>query len=99
MTSPANAAPMAQGGIGLAGLGAITTAFGQYNQGESTSAMYGYQAGMADYNAKIDRQNADYTLAAGDGAVQKLGMGQRFQAGKIVASQAASGVDVGSGSA
>ena len=99
MTSPANAAGMGQAGIGLAGIGAVTNAYGTYESGQAQSKMYGYQAGLAQYNAQIDKQNADYAMAAGEQSAAKYGMGARFQAGKIVAAQSASGIAIGGGSA
>jgi hypothetical protein len=61
--------------------------------------MYNYQAGVAQINAGIDKQNAEYALNQGEqqSVIEGLKAGQ--QAGAIRAAQGASGVDVNSGSA
>jgi hypothetical protein len=61
--------------------------------------MYGYQAGVAELNSQIAQQNANYASQEGELQAAKYGIGARQQAGHIVAAQASSGLDVGSGSA
>lgn len=79
--------------------GGVLSAFGANAEGKSQKAMYGYQAQVARLNAAIDRQNAEWELAKGDREAVQYGMkaGQQFAA--IRTQQAASGLDVNSGSA
>lgn len=60
--------------------------------------MYNYQAGVAQMNAQIAKQNADYATAAGEVTAQESGMQTRFKIGETVAQQGAGGLAVGSGS-
>jgi hypothetical protein len=60
--------------------------------------MFNYQAGLSQLRAKIDKQNADYAFAAGETEAQRFGMQARERMGAITAHQAASGIDLGSGS-
>src|SRR5262249_6943228 len=53
-------------------------------------------AAVARINEQIAKQNADYERAVGEVQAQEVGMKGRFQAGKIVTSQAASGFSVAS---
>lgn len=86
-------------GIAAAAGGAVVSAFGNYMQGQDTAAMYNYRAGVAQTNAMIEKQNADYAIQAGEVKAQQEGMKVRAQVGQIRADQGASGLDVGSGSA
>jgi hypothetical protein len=85
--------------IGSSAGGSVLSAFGALGEGKSQSAMYGYQAQVARLNAQIDRQNAEWELAKGDTEALQYGMkaGQQFAA--IRTGQAASNLDVNSGSA
>lgn len=85
------------GGASL--LGGLITAGGTLAKGASDQAMYTYQAGVAQLNAKIDKQNADYTETAGGTAGYQSGLKTGAIVGTQKADQGASGVDVGSGSA
>lgn len=94
------ASPAAVGGVGIGatGAGSLLSAFGAYKQGQSTSAMYGYQAGMATLNSKIALQNADYASQQGEQQAVIEGRKGAQQLGAIKANQGASGLDVNSGS-
>ena len=81
------------------GAGAGIQAFGQAKAGRSQQAMFNYQAGVADINAKIAAQNADYARATGEVEAGQYGQKARFQAGRILTQQAASGLDVNTGTA
>lgn len=79
--------------------GGILSASGAMSEGKSQRQMYDYQAQVARINAQIDRQNADWERDKGvlEGAQYGLKAAQQF--GAIRSGQAASGLDVNSGSA
>ena len=65
----------------------------------SQAAMAGYEKQVAANNATIATQNANLSTAAGASQVEEQGLKTRAEIGAITASQAASNVDVNSGSA
>lgn len=67
-------------------------------QAEAQSKMYQYQAGVANLNKQIAKQNADYALATGETTAMIQGMRQRSQIGSATARFGASGIASGSGS-
>ena len=90
--------------VGAAGLastifGGIQQAQGAAQMGAAQQGMYEYQAGLADINAKIALQNADYARDFGEAQAQSYGMAASQRAGQIKVAQASSGLDVNSGSA
>jgi hypothetical protein len=101
-------APMAAGAAGgsmlgpvgaVAGLiGGAISAFGSYMGLESQSANAAYQAQVAANNAKIARQNYNLQIESGEIQVANSEMKLRADLGTTKAGQAASGVDVNSGS-
>lgn len=93
------AGPLAGIGIGATILGGVTGAAGSLMGGASQSAMYNYQAGVAQLNSKIALQNADYTQTAGGTAGYQSGLKTAAIVGQEKAGQGASGLDVNSGSA
>ena len=100
------ASPLALGSIGATAAGAALDAKSMIAQADATaqgyqsqSQMYMYQAGIAQLNERIALQNRDYALAAGETEAGMYGMKARQQGGAIKAGQAASGLDVNSGSA
>lgn len=66
--------------------------------GNAQAQMYQYQAGIAQMNSQIAKQNADYAIAAGEVSAQQSGMKTAQQIGQTVAQQGAGGLAVGSGS-
>ena len=89
--------------IGAAGIGAtigggISSVFGDLLGGTAQKQYYDYQAGVAQMNAQIMQQNAEYAINVGEIQAQQQGLAAGQQMGKIVAGQAASGLDVNSGS-
>ena len=62
------------------------------------SSQYQYQAGVADVNAQIAKQNADYELATGETQAMTKGMEWRSKISDARAKMGASGVAVGQGS-
>lgn len=86
-------------GIGAAALGGGVSALGQLFGGGAQSSMYKYQAGVAQMNAQIARQNAEYSIRTGETEALQSGWKSRFQGGEIKAAQGRSNLDVSSGSA
>jgi hypothetical protein len=93
-------APAMIGSIGLGGTiaGGVLGAGGAINKGLAEQDMYNYQAGVADINAYIADQNSGFALQKGDKEVERFGLKAKQQQGAIKAAQAASGLDVNSGS-
>lgn len=90
------AAPLAlAAGIGGAGV----TAAGKLEAGAAAANAANYQAEVARNNAIIAQQNADYAIKSGQVQAANQSMKGRAISGKIKANQAASGVDVNTGSA
>jgi hypothetical protein len=87
--------PMAVLGIA----GAATSAFGAYEQGQAQAANASYQAQVAANNAMIARENAALTEQSGVARETAQGMKTAQSVGGIKARQAASGIDVNTGSA
>lgn len=93
--------PTLLGTIGLASSGASGALgiFGSLFGGSAKADAYKYQSSMAMYNAAIAKQNEKYSLDVGEQQAEKQGIAGAAQAGQIKAAQAASGLDVGGGSA
>ena len=85
--------------VGATVIGGATSAFGAASKGSADQAMYGYQAGVAQLNAKIAKQNADYTREAGGTVAYQSGLKTGQQVGQQKVAQSASGIDVNTGSA
>lgn len=83
-------------GSSIAGGG--VSALGSIMGGQSKAAAYQYQAGVAQINQQIAKQNADYAIAAGEVEAQEAGMKTRAQIGETTAQQGAGGLAIGSGS-
>lgn len=79
--------------------GGILSAFGGIAEGKSQRQMYDYQAAVSRINADIDRQNAEWEINKGDIEGQQFGLKAGQQFGQIRTAQAASGLDVNTGSA
>lgn len=95
MADPATLGTIAiAGSAASAGIGAFGSLFG----GQAKANQYNYQAGIADLNAQVAKQNKDYALATGEVEAQESGMKTRFTIGAEKAGQGASGLDVNSGS-
>jgi len=92
------ATAVAGASLGATALGGITSAVGSIFGGQSSAAMYNYQAGIAAMNAQIAKQTAAYDTAVGEVQAQQQGMKTRAQIGQTRAQQGASGLDVNSGS-
>lgn len=87
-------------GAGITSLvGTGIAAGGAYESGQATKKAENYSAQLANENAAIATQNAAYEGAIGNSAVENESLKNRTQMGNIKANQAASGLDVNSGSA
>jgi hypothetical protein len=82
---------------GVAGGG--LSALGTFEGGQANKSADFYQAAVARNNATIAGQNADAALKAGEVATQNEAMKNAKKSAKVKAGQAASGVDVNTGSA
>jgi hypothetical protein len=79
-------------------MGGVLGAKGAEKSGQAQQQMYNYQAQVAQINATIDRQNAEYALNQGEQQAQQFGLHAAQQRGQIIANQGASGIAIGSGS-
>ena len=91
-------------GFGAVGLGAtlaggVLSAYGAQQQGTATQQMYNYRAQVSRINADINRQNAEWARTKGETEAMQYGAKAAQQRGQIKVAQAASGLDVNSGSA
>jgi hypothetical protein len=84
--------------IGTTAAAGGVSAFGALSGGASKKAMYQYQAGIADTNSKIAKQNADYAIRVGESQAMTQGLKTRQQVGTAIATRGASGLDVNKGS-
>lgn len=88
----ANPIVLAGLGLGSTALGAVTSAFGSEQKGVAEAAMYNYQAGVANINAQLAKQDANYSLAAGEVSAEQAGMRQRAEIGATRAGFGASNI-------
>lgn len=86
--------PMAALAVG----GAVVSAAGQLSAGQAAQDRANYQAQVYRNNAIIEQQNQNWALAAGTAKETAQNMRTRANFGNIIAKQAASGVEVGTGS-
>lgn len=85
-------------GIGASLAGGLLSAFGAQGEGDASQKAYNYKAQVAKINADINRQNAEWSLTKGETDATQYGMKAAQQRGAIKTTQAASGLDVNSGS-
>jgi len=90
---------MGYASLGASALGGVTGAVGAYQQGQAEAGAARYNAALAKENAAVAQQNA--VIASQSGEQQAAMQEQRTRAtvGAIKAGQAASGIDVSTGSA
>jgi hypothetical protein len=79
--------------------GGVVGAEGAQKQGQAQLLQNYYQAGIAQFNAQIARQNADWAVNQGEVQAQTYGIQAGQTLGHIITAQAGSGFDVGSGTA
>jgi hypothetical protein len=79
------------------GIGAVVSGIGSLFSGKANSQAYAYKAGVALLNKQINQQNANWALEEGDIKGEETGLraGQEIARTKVM--QAASGIDVNSG--
>ena len=85
--------------LAVGAAGTAVSAAGQIEQGQATANAANYSAEVAANNAKIANQNAEYAINAGQVKAADSSMKGAAVLGKIRAAQAASGIDVNTGSA
>ena len=93
------AAALGSVGMGATLAGGITSAIGAEKTASATQQSYNYQAGVAQINSTIDLQNAEYARSQGETQAMQFGLKAGQQQAQIKTTQAASGLDVNSGSA
>lgn len=86
-------------GIGAGLIGGGVSAYGAYQQGQAQAGAARYNADLEKQNATVSRENAAIAGQAGSEQGYQVGAKTRATVGNIKANQAASGVDVNSGSA
>lgn len=94
-----NPSSLGAAGLGASGGGSILSAFGSIASGSANQDMYDYQASIARLNQQIDLQNAEYSHQVGEQQAAQYGLKAAQQMGGIKVAQAASNLDVNSGSA
>jgi hypothetical protein len=90
---------VAEASLALGAAGAATSAIGTLTKGSADATNAKYQAQVAYNNQIIANQNAAYSAAAGEQRAATVSRTGAARLGSIKASQAASGIDVNSGSA
>lgn len=99
-TAAAAASPwLAYAGLGLSALGGVTGAVGAVQQGQAQASAAEYNAQLSNRNAAVAKENANIAGQAGSEQAYIQSQKTRAEVGSIKASQAASGIDVNSGSA
>jgi prolyl-tRNA editing enzyme YbaK/EbsC (Cys-tRNA(Pro) deacylase) len=89
---------LAVGSLAVGTIGAGVSAYGSIEAGEANSAAANYQSQVSANNAIIAQQNAQYATAAGEAQVTQSQLKTAAVVGAIKTNQAASGLDVNSGS-
>ncbi len=79
-------------------LAAGVSAYGMMQQGAAAKSAADYQSQVAANNAIIGNQNARYAIQAGNAQAEQSQIKTNQIVGAMMAAQASSGVDVGSGS-
>lgn len=78
--------------------GGVFGMMGAQAQAQAQANMYNYQAQIAQRNAVIAEQNAEYERQAGEVAAQQAGIKGHQQESMVRAAYGATGIDVNSGS-
>lgn len=89
---------MGLGGAGVAVAAAGTKAYGEIQTANANAAADKYNAGVADNNATIATQQAEWEAESGEQQVGAKELENRAKVGTIEANQGSSGVEVGTGS-
>lgn len=83
----------------LAIISSVVSGVGAIAQGQAAKSSANYNAALAENNAKIASQNATWAAQSGEQKVAQRQSKTRAEAAAIATNQAASGIDIGSGSA
>ena len=94
--SAASSVALASLAVGV--LGAGMSAYGMEQQSEAQANQAKYQSQVMANNQKVANESAQLTAQQGEINAANVAQQQRARMGALVASQAASGVDVGTGS-
>lgn len=86
-------------GVGATAGGGILSAFGALSSGIANKETFDYQASIARLNQQLDKQNADWARETGEQTAGQFGLKAGQEMGHIKTGQAASGLDIRSGSA
>lgn len=86
-------------GAALGAAGGIVAGIGAKESADAQAAAYRYKAGVALLNKQINEQNASWARSAGDVQATISGLKARSQIAETKITQAASGLDVNSGTA
>lgn len=100
-TAAASSIPawLSYGGVAASALSGVTGAVGAAQSANAQRQAANYQAQVAKQQSDIANQQAQQTAAAGEAATEQQGLKTRATVGAVTANEAASGVDVNSGSA
>lgn len=94
----ADPATLAIASLAVSAIGAGVTTAGTISQGQANKSAAAYQAQVARNNQTIAQQNAQQAAQAGSVSAQARDFANRQRTGAILAGQAASGIDIESGS-
>lgn len=86
-------------GLGATAAGGGAAAFGNYFSGKAQGNMYNYQAGVAQANAQVAKQDAIYATQSGEVQAQQSGMRTRSIVGATKVGYGAGNIDSSTGSA
>lgn len=86
-------------GFAAAAIGAAISAYGAISSSQAQASASKYQSQVEQNNAIIAEQNASWAAQAGNAQAEQKQLQTRAKLGGIIASEAASGLDVNSGSA
>ena len=95
----ANPAALAGASVGTSSVGAGVSALGSLFGGQSQSAMYNYQAGVAQTNALLAQRDSTYAMKTGEVQAQQSGLKTAGEVAETKAGFGASNIDINSGSA
>lgn len=95
----ADPATLAMITMGTTAAGGIIGAIGSRYSGAAQANLFNYQAGVAQANQLLAKQDANYTLASGEVSAQQSGMKTRAQVGETRAGFGAGNVAGGSANA
>jgi len=90
---------MAVTSMGLSAAGAGVSMFGAARKDDATAAMYNYKAAVAQANQRVAAQNAQQAIQEGGVQAQFAGLRGAQEYGHLIGAQAASGLQLGTGSA